>query len=199
MVETYSLKFSIPEGAITHKSILTVENKGLIRAMKKAGREIAERGIAAWLAGDLSARTESGFLITAAQCDLSGLSDEDFVHVEAFDATGSSLVKASGLKNPSPETPMHALIYEKRPDIRAVIHVHDPTISRPGVAEKLRLPSTPAGAAHGTREASEAVAELAGRSDFIVISGHGAVALGKTVEECTEKANLFHRRAGAKV
>ena len=198
MAESYSAsKFSIPAGAITRKSILTSENRNLIRAMKKASREMAERGLAKPEDGELSARDGDAFLITAAQSNPLRLSDEDFVLVEGFDTSANTLRKASGLKQPSPETPMHALIYMKRPDVRAILHICDRALARPGVAEKLKLPATAANLAPGAKESAEAIAEAAASGDFIVLPGRGAVALGRSVEECVEKADVFHRRGSS--
>ena len=193
-------KFSIPEGALTRKSILTSENRRLIRAMKKAGRELVERRIALGDGGDLSARTGNGFLITAAGADLSDLSDEDFVLVESFDSGSNSLTKAFGLKPPCLSTPMHSLIYSRRPDVSAIIRAEDAALSKQGVAERLKLPATQPGLGAGSREAAEAAASLAEKSDAAILPGSCAIILNRTVEGCAEKADILHRRgASAKV
>lgn len=197
MAENSTYKFSIPEGGLTRKSILTSENRCLIRAMKKAGRELVERRMALGDGGDLSARTGNGFLITAAGADLSDLSDEDFVLVESFDSNSNSLTKACGLKPPSPSTSMHSLIYSRRPDISAIIRAEDAALSRPGVAEKLRLPAAQPGLGASSREAAEAAASLAEKSDVAILPGSCAIILSRTVEEGTERADVLHRRGAS--
>jgi len=196
MAEKYSgVKFAVPEGSLARKTVLTVESKSLIRAMKKAAKELAERGLSPGTSGNISTRVEGGFLITATACKLGSLSDEDFVLVEDFDFDSNSLKKAFGLKNPSAETPMHDLIYKSRGDARAIIHVHDPVLITERAVGKLKLPVTEQEHSYGTKELASAIADLLSGRDVAVAKGHGIVVIGKSVEECTEKLVLLHRRA----
>jgi L-fuculose-phosphate aldolase len=67
-------------------------------------------------AGNISARlSPNSYLITASGTRLGELKDNDFVEC-SFDAP------SSGSRKPSKETPMHRAIYEKRPEIGAVLH-----------------------------------------------------------------------------
>ncbi len=177
--------FSLPEGALIRKSILNIENKSGIRAMKKAGKELVERGIAKKTDGSLSVRLEHGFCITTIQADLAQLSDEDFSVVESFNADANRLEKAMGQNAPASEMPIHFMIYKMRHNIRAAMVFRDPAVSRPGVAEKLKLPSAPS---------AVAAVELLANNDMAIISGYGAIVTGSSVEECSERANILHRR-----
>ena len=200
MAEKTDYRFSIPDGAIMRRTVLTSENKGLIRAMKKAGRELVERRIAKGDGGDLSARTERGFLITASGADLSNLSDEDFVLVESFDSEGNALRSAFGLGAPPASTPIHHAVYSRRPDIRAIIRAEDPALTRKGVAQKLKIQPTRPGLALGSHEAAKEASSLSEEGNALVIPENSAFITGRSVEECAERIDILHRRgASAKV
>ncbi len=196
MAEKYTgVKFAVPEGALAKKTVLTVESKGLIRAMKKAAKELAERGLSQGTSGNVSTRTSKGFIITTTASKLASLSDEDFVLVEEFDFEGNSLKKAFGFKTPSSETPMHHLIYKARPDVNAIIHVHDPALISEKAIAKLRLPVTEQELSYGTKDIAEGVAALITGKDAVVARNHGIVVVGKSIEDCLEKVVTLHRRA----
>lgn len=196
MAETYTgVKYTIPEGALSRKTVLTVENKALIRAMKKAGKELSERGLSQGTTGNISARMDGSFIITATASNLATLTDEDFVVVSDFDRSCNRLNKAAGLKEPSSETPMHCLIYEKRGDVNAVIHVHDKVLISEKAVKKLKLPVTEAEQSYGTPEIAEAVATLLEKSNAAVAKGHGIVVVGKSVPEAAEAIVTLRRRA----
>ena len=200
MAEKSDYRFSIPDGALARKTVLTVENKNLIRAMKKAGKELVQRRIALGDRGDLSARTDTGFIITASGADLSSLSDEDFVLVELFDPASNTLQRAFGLGSPSSGTPAHHAIYSGHPGIRAIIRAEDPALTRKGVAQKLKIPSTQAGFPIGSHEVADEISSLLNEGDIIVVPEDSAFITSRSVESCAEKADIFHRRgASAKV
>jgi len=196
MAEKYTgVKFAIPEGALAKKTVLTITSKGLIRNMKKVAKDLAGRGLSSGTSGNLSTRTEGGFLITATASKLASLSDEDFVLVEEFDFENNSLKKAFGLKNPSSETPMHHLVYKTRSDVRAIIHVHDPALLTERAIAKLKLPVTEQELSYGTKEIAEGIAPLLANRDAAIAKGHGIVVVGKSIEECAERLVTLHRRA----
>src|SRR5208283_4251013 len=68
--------------------------------------------------GNLSIREPNGDIwITPASLDKGGLRREDIVCVKA---DGSIL----GAHKPSSEFPFHRAVYERRPDLAAVVHAH---------------------------------------------------------------------------
>lgn len=194
-VEQNRVKYAIPEGTLVKKTVLTVESKSCIRSIKKAGRDLADWGVSHETTGNMSMRLDDSFIITSTGCDFSSLSDEDFVMVEEFDIEGNSIRKASGLKNPSSETPMHALIYKSRPDVRAIIHVHDKVLIGDKAVAKLRLPVTSTQEEYGTVGIAKAVADVLAKSDVAVAKGHGIVMVGKNIEEVTDRLITLRRRA----
>lgn len=196
MAEKYTgVKFTVPEGALARKTVLTIESKSLIRAMKKAAKELAGRGLSPGTSGNLSARTEGGFIITATASKLASLSDEDFVLVEEFDFENNSMKRAFGFKTPSSETPMHHLIYKTRPDVRAIVHVHDQVLLTERAIAKLKLPVTEQEHSYGTKDIASAISSLLANHDAAIARGHGIVIIGKSVEECADRLVTLHRRA----
>ena len=86
------------------------------RGLQSAGRYMIANDLAWGNAGNISARlSPNSYLITASGTRLGELKDNDFVEC-SFDAP------SSGSRKPSKETPMHRAIYEKRPEIGAVLH-----------------------------------------------------------------------------
>jgi L-fuculose-phosphate aldolase len=89
----------------------------LIDQVQSTGRAMLENELTRGNAGNLSARVdETHYLITASGTHLGELAADDFVicSIDSADVIGN-------LK-PSKETPMHAAIYKKRPEINAVLH-----------------------------------------------------------------------------
>jgi 3-dehydro-4-phosphotetronate decarboxylase len=76
------------------------------------GRSLYERGLTNSTAGNLSQRTENGFIITATNTSLGALTPDDLVRGDA--------------PNASKEWPFHAAIYARRPDVHAIMHLHSP-------------------------------------------------------------------------
>jgi len=190
------VKYSVPESAITRKAIFSVVNKPAIRALKKAGKDLAERGIAAGSRGSLSARVDGGFIVTATGAKLGDLSDDDFVVVSGFDLERHALLKAEGLKEPSSEAQLHARLYSILPAMNVVVHVHDPQLMGEKAAEKLKLPITAGGHEHGTKDAADAAcALLADGGTAAIMKDHGIVAVAHKLEDAVEKLTVLHRRA----
>jgi len=194
----HGVKYSIPEGALTRKTIFTTANKPLIRAIKKIGKDLSERGIAPGTTGNISVRVPDGFIITATASNLSSLSDDDMVIVREFDFENNALRKAEGLKKPSSETPLHWKLYASRKDVNAIVHVHDPALLTEKAAEKLKVPITEKELSYGTIETAEAVsAILSNGGNAVIIKAHGIVVAAPTIEECADRVLTLHRRGAS--
>ena len=136
--------------------------------------------------GNLSFRTEDGFIVTASGLKTKEeLTKDSFVFVDNYDVYNNTFY-AEGKQEPSSESIMHFLIYNTRGDIRAIFHGHNDSIVEN--AEKLKIPVTEEEQEPGTMEMANEVLSIIGNNNFVVIKNHGFVALGKTMKEAGELA-----------
>ena len=112
-------------------------------------------------------------------------------------------------RRPSSETPMHLAIYRARADVGAVVHTHAPTATAfalNGVRlDEPLLPEVLVGlgpvalvpyARAGTEELPRAMAPYLVNHDAFLLANHGAVTVGRTLEEAyfqMERLELFAR------
>jgi len=137
--------------------------------------------------GNVSARIDSGFLITPSALPYDETKPEDVVSV---DFGG----KATGRRKPSSEWRFHRDIYAARPEVRAIVHAHSPFATALACLDR-DIPAfhymvAVAGGSDircapystfGTQALSDhAVAALAGRKACL-LSHHGMIALGASL------------------
>jgi ribulose-5-phosphate 4-epimerase/fuculose-1-phosphate aldolase len=172
------------------------------------GRSIFERGLTAGTSGNISVRTASGFLMTPTGSSMGGL---DPGRLSRLDADGK-LVDGDP---PTKESFLHRAMYEARPDLKAVVHLHSthsvavsclhdidprdvlPPITAYYVMKIGTLPLIPY-FKPGDRKLADAVRELAGKHHAVLLANHGPVVAGTSldaavaaVEELEETAKLF--------
>lgn len=135
--------------------------------------------------GNVSARTDSGFLITPSGLPYAQTTPGDLIHL-ALDGT-----VLSGTRKPSSEWPFHAAIYQARPEAQAIVHTHSPratalSCTRRGIPAFHYMIALCGGAdvrcaeyaTFGTPELAEnAVRALEGRK-AVLLANHGVIALG---------------------
>lgn len=145
--------------------------------------------------GNLSCRTEDGFIITASTLKTKeNLSNDSFVRVVNYDLYKNTIY-AEGTREPSCESIMHFLIYNTRGDINAIFHGHDLSILKN--AQKLKLPVTEDEATPGTMELANEVLSVLGNNNFIVIKNGGFISLGETMKEAGELVLKTHKKASS--
>ena len=143
--------------------------------------------------GNLSFRSEEGFVITASGLkSKENLSDDCFVYVKSYDEQ-SNTVYIEGKRRPSSEAVMHFLIYKAREEINAIFHGHHDAII--ANAEKLKLPITEREHEAGSIELADEVLRALGDKNLIVIKNHGFISLGKTMKEAGELALATLKRS----
>ncbi|MGH7154150.1 MAG: class II aldolase/adducin family protein [Acetobacteraceae bacterium] len=89
----------------------------LAREVAAAYQELGRRGFVPGSAGNVSARTRTGLLITPSGCSAESISAAGIVAAR-LDGT------IVGAGTPSSEWPMHAAIYRAYPLARAIVHTH---------------------------------------------------------------------------
>ena len=142
--------------------------------------------------GNMSFRNSKGFVITAGGIDKGRLTPEKFVQVLSCSIDTLS-VQAEGEMEPSSETMMHNLLYEKRPEVNAIIHVHDDIVLKN--AGKLNIKTTETKHPYGTPELAKDIVRSIGKSDYIAVKSHGVVSVGKSLWEAGKRIETMHMAA----
>lgn len=172
---TVFIEKNIPENSIIKKLIFW-------------GRKLALLGLTpayeTGAAGNLSFRTENGYIVTAAGSNLGELKEEDFVEVRSCSFDNKEIT-AIGVKDPTSETMLHCAIYAKRPEVKVIFHVHDDyAVNR---CDEFGLKCTANEAPYGSKELVDEVIKIIGDNDYIVMKNHGIISLGSTFDEAGER------------
>ncbi len=159
------------------------------------GRMLHEHGFVAAMDGNLSVRLKGDRILVTPTCVSKGaMRPTDMVIV---DMEGK---KVSGRRNVTSEIGMHLLIYRTRPDIQAIVHAHPPTatgfaaagipLTEPLVCEVVMglgcIPLARYGTP-GTSELAQTLEPFVPDYDAILMSNHGVVAYGDTLEHAYMK------------
>lgn len=97
-----------------------------IEDLVDASCRLGELGYVTSHGGNLSYKVESNVvLITPTKVVKRGMTFDDIVVVKS----DGSVLFASPSRKPTGETPMHLRLYEKRPDINALVHAHPPVLT----------------------------------------------------------------------
>ena len=156
------------------------------REICTAGRWIHSRSFVVSTDGNISIRLDSRRVLTSPTAICKGLMEPDDLVIT--DMRGRKL---AGRREASSELAMHLLIYNRRPEVNAVVHAHPPTATAyaaAGVALNKALLSeliialgcipvaqygTP-----GTQELSDALEPMVQHFDAILLANHGVVTCG---------------------
>jgi len=141
--------------------------------------------------GNISVRMGSGFIITGSATGCKDiLTKDDYARVDRYDFNKNEIY-CTGRISASSESLTHAAVYEARPEVMAVIHIHSI-----GLWEKYRgiMPATPEAAGYGTPEIARAVRSLCmgnniKGNDIIIMGGHkeGIISFGKNLNAAGKK------------
>jgi L-fuculose-phosphate aldolase len=159
------------------------------------GRMLHERGFVAAMDGNLSVRLERDRILVTPTCVSKGaMRSADMVVV---DSEGRHI---SGRRHVTSEIGMHLLIYSRRPDVQAIVHAHPPTatgfaaagipLTEPLVCEVVMglgcIPLARYGTP-GTSELAQTLEPYVANYDAILMSNHGVVSYGDTLEHAYMK------------
>jgi 3-dehydro-4-phosphotetronate decarboxylase len=179
------------------------------------GQSIFARGLTAGSSGNISVKTDDGWLMTPTGSSLGRL---DPARLSTLDRDGRLI---SG-DPPTKESFLHRVMYEERPGTGAVVHLHSthsvavsclaeidpdevlPPITAYYVMRVGRLPLVPY-FRPGDLKLAEAVRGFAGKHHAVLLANHGPVVAGSdldaavnAVEELEETAKLYLLLRGAK-
>lgn len=178
--------------------------RGLRKEVVDTSRLLFERGWVANHDGNITVRlTDNCFLATPTATSKGDVSDSLLIEV---DRQGKRL---SGTARPFSEFNLHMAVYERRDDVKAVIHAHPPhataiacspgnPIEQPFIAEAIvsigavipKVPFAVPGA-----EAKKALAAVVDRVDAALLQNHGVVAWGANVEQAYLRLELVEHLA----
>ncbi|MEO1504813.1 MAG: 3-oxo-tetronate 4-phosphate decarboxylase [Pseudomonadota bacterium] len=181
----------------------------------RLGKSMFDRGLTFGSTGNISLRTEDGWLMTPTG---SSLGDLDPAQISKLDSDGRHVAGDA----PTKEAFLHVTMYEQRPNCRAVVHLHsthsvavsclhdiDPTNALPPLTPYYvmrigELPVIPY-FAPGDPNLAEALRETARRHHAVLLANHGPVVSGVSLEdavyaseELEETAKLFLMTRGLK-
>lgn len=175
---------------------------GLRTSMCEIGRRLWERGLVGAAEGNLSARLETDRLLcTPAGASKGHLGPEDLV---VIDDRGRPIAGGT----PSSEIKLHLAIYAARPDCQAVVHAHPPVATAftlagetipdnllPEAAYVLGPIATVPFAMPGTDEVPAAIAPYLEHHKTFLLSHHGAVVMGRDLEDAYNRMETLERIA----
>lgn len=194
MTEGGSLAFNT---VFLAKSVL-IDSK--ITRMSRWGKKFYTMGLVQGMEGNLSYRTQLGFIISGTGVELDKISPETVVEVTGLVyGLNKTSVYVKGTIFPSRETILHSQIYEELPSINAIFHVHDNWVVEN--ARKLHIPVTSVEKEAGSQKlAQEALSLLKFKRDlrYFVLKNHGIIALGTTMDEAGKLVVDISKKAKGK-
>lgn len=173
----------------------------LRRDMAEVGRRLYAKGFVAGNEGNLSVRHGDRLLVTPSGACKGFLRPEDMV---VTDIDGRPL---NGARATS-EILMHAAVYRRRPDVKAVVHAHPPVatgfavaglaLDRPVLAEPVvtlgPVPVVPFGTP-STVDLADRVDAAVGAAQALLLANHGALTVGETLWRAWERMETLEQFA----
>ncbi len=163
----------------------------LRQEITKVGKRLWQDGLVAHTDGNISARLNSDWaLITPSGVNKGALKPYQILKICLRNG------EPEGKGKPSVETPLHIAIYEVRPNVNAIVHAHPPyatafaaagiALTEPVFPEMIvrfgEIPLVPY-ATPGTERLAELVAEAVKDHDAVLLQNHGAITVGRNLEE----------------
>ena len=167
----------------------------------ETGRYIYSKGLAPGKSGNISARSNDIVAITPSGVSLGYIKVEDIVLV---DMEGKIV---AGSAKPSSELQLHLDVYQKRDDVKGIVHTHSSYATGFALAGKrierlegfgecqkplLKMVNY---AMPGTRELAKLVADGLSDEDVVILKNHGLVATGENLFEAALLAEFVEETA----
>ncbi len=169
----------VDNDGVKRPKAIRIENmiKEYVQEFVENGRLIGEKGLAIKSGGNMSVRVPGGILITSTGSILSNLKQDEITFVGSAD---SEVVYFTGFKKPSSETITHWMIYQRRPDAKAIAHVNV------GSKDSMNIAVTEREIPYGTKELGEDTSKLLKETRIVMMKNHGLISIGSTLAEATK-------------
>ena len=167
----------------------------------QVGRLLDCKGLVSGSCGNISARAGSTVFLKASGVSLCGAKEKDFVGV----SLSKSWDKVPGITS---EYRLHKECYLKRKDIKAVIHTHSPYATAIASANIKLRPMTVEfqilignkiprlkRLQYGTQKLAAAVGKAIKTSNAVLLSNHGVITVGKSLQEALNRALAVEENA----
>lgn len=168
----------------------------------EAGLRLVDADLSDGISGNVSVRCSDGtVLMTPSSLDFRLLTEHDLVTLDLRSG------EVHGRRRPSSEWRLHALVYEKRTDVNAVVHHHGAWSTAAAVA-RITIPVVvdeaadlgPVATAPYAPSASEELAqivsdELRTGRNAVLLANHGVVVVGHSLRETVRRALQVERSA----
>lgn len=168
------------------------------------GREIINSGLVAGTWGNISAWDEDrhGFWITPSGMDYLSLKEEDLV---LMSLQGQVL---EGFRKPSSESLLHRAVYQRRRDVKGVVHTHSIYATAHAVSGTIipaiveDLAQIVGGAVEvapyalpGTEELAAGAVNSLGNKNAVLLANHGLVGVGRDLPEALKVCQITEKSA----
>ena len=178
-------------------------NRTLRKQVVEAARFLHERGWVANHDGNVTVRDGQRLIATPTATSKRAVDDPGLVEVDLAGKPAGGRGKVFG------EIGLHVVVYERRPDVGAVVHAHPPhataiacsrenPIERPFIAEALVSlgPAIPKVDATAPGDAAkQALAPWCELVDAALLGNHGAIAWGRDLEQALLRLELVEHLA----
>jgi len=192
------------DGHDTTKSLLADRGWTLQQKVALAARFLAERKHSRGLAGQISARADAASYWT--QSYGLGLNECKASNLLRVDA---NLKVLEGRGTPNPANRFHTYIYQKRPEVNAIVHTHPPHISALSMLgvplisshmDSISLWNDTAHLAHWPGvpfgdEEGRIISSALGEKRAILLAHHGVLTVGGSIEEASTLAVIAEETA----
>lgn len=168
--------------------MLAADSRALKEGIVATARQLNVLGISRGTSGNVSARIDGGFLITASAQPYDEMTPEDVVVV-------GSDGRASGPRKPSTEWRFHRDIYAARPEVGAIVHTHAPFATTlacldRGIPAFHYMVAVSGGmdircapyATFGTQQLSDAAVQALQQRTACLLAHHGMIAIGDSLQ-----------------
>jgi L-fuculose-phosphate aldolase len=168
--------------------------------LSKFANRLYKQGYVVGTEGNFSVRYRNNILITPTGMNKGDIKPDDLILCE------SNGDKISGLHAPSTEYKMHTAIYRKRSGLNSICHAHpkfatacsvlNMELNRavlPEVISSIGIIASVKYAPPGSAELALSTSSAAANHDALLLESHGAVTLGKTIEEAFNRMEILEK------